>query len=99
MLARVKRSAPYVAFREWAKAFKRRAQLPAYRGVAHQCPICAMRLRAFKPVWKSYWRDYHKYEPIHPVSAMETFNVAAYTCPNCNAFDRERLTALYLDRV
>jgi SAM-dependent methyltransferase len=99
LLTNVKRSVPYVAFREWTKALKRRAKLSAYRGSEYQCPICAVTLRAFRPLWKSYWRDYHKYGHIHPVSKMETFNVAAFTCPNCDAYDRERLTALYLDRA
>ena len=30
---------------------------------------------------------------------METFNTAAFTCPRCDAQDRERLMAIYLDRV
>jgi SAM-dependent methyltransferase len=36
---------------------------------------------------------------IYPLDAVETFNVAAYSCPSCDASDRERLYALYLDRV
>jgi SAM-dependent methyltransferase len=30
---------------------------------------------------------------------METFNLGAFSCPLCDSYDRERLTALYLDRV
>jgi SAM-dependent methyltransferase len=99
MFARVKRSLPYVRFREWNKSLRRRAKLPSYRGTAHRCPICETRLRAFKPVWKSYWRDAEKFGWVHPISSMETFNVAAYSCPACDATDRERLIALYLDGV
>ncbi len=99
MLARIKQSVPYIAFREWNKALRRRMKLPAYLGNDHQCPICGQNLRAFKPMWKSYWRGIEQYGYIHPVSAMETFNVAAFSCPACDAFDRERLTALYLDRA
>ncbi|MEA2938079.1 MAG: hypothetical protein QOC56_1583 [Alphaproteobacteria bacterium] len=99
MLATVKRSLAYVAFREWTKALRRRARLPAYRGGDYQCPICGTGLRAFKPIWKSYRRAVERYAPVHPPAAMETFNAEAFSCPDCDAFDRERLTALYLDRV
>jgi len=99
MLARIKQSVPYITIREWNKALRRRMKLPAYLGNEHQCPICGQTLRAFKPMWKSYWRGIEQYGYIHPVSAMETFNVAAFSCPACDAFDRERLTALYLDRA
>ena len=30
---------------------------------------------------------------------MKTCNLEHFTCPRCDAFDRERLIALYLDRV
>ena len=30
---------------------------------------------------------------------METFNLGAFSCPLCDSYDRERLAALYLDRV
>src|SRR5205814_6173421 len=78
---------------------KRRAKLYQYRGTDHRCPICHVQLRAFKPIWKSYWRSIATYGWVHPVSAMETFNAQAFSCPRCDAFDRERLTALYLERV
>src|SRR5262245_170324 len=85
MLTRIRRSVPYVTVREWSKALKRRAKLSAYRGTEYQCPICEVKLRAFKPVWKSYWRDHKRYGHVHPVEAMETFNATAYSCPNCDA--------------
>ena len=97
MFARIKHSIPYMAFREWNKHLRRQIKLPSYRGSDHRCPVCGTRLRAFKPMWRSYWIGIEQYKPIHPVEAMETFNVAAFRCPCCDAFDRERLTALYLD--
>jgi SAM-dependent methyltransferase len=97
MFARIKHSVPYMAFREWNKHLRRQINLPHYRGTDHRCPVCGTGLRAFKPMWKSYWVGIEQYKPIHPVEAMETFNVAAFRCPCCDAFDRERLTALYLD--
>src|SRR5712691_998257 len=96
---RIKQSVPYIRFKEWTKTVKRQAQLNRYRGTQYRCPICGVTLRAFKPIWRSFWIDYQQYEYIRSPFAMETFNVAAFSCPACDAFDRERLTALYLDRA
>ena len=78
MFARIKHSVPYMAFREWNKHLRRQIKLPSYRGSEHRCPVCGTGLRAFKPMWKSYWIGIEQYKPIHPVEAMETFNVAAF---------------------
>jgi SAM-dependent methyltransferase len=97
--ARIKRSVPYGTLKEWAKALKRRAGLASWRGDRYRCPICRTGLRAFKPIWRSFWIHWQQYESVHSPLAMETFNVGAFSCPACNAFDRERLTALYLERA
>jgi SAM-dependent methyltransferase len=89
----------YDTVRNHGKVLKRAIRLPQYLGSQYQCPICGTGLRAFKPIGKSFWRDTEKFGTIHPASALETFNVAAFYCPRCDASDRERLTALYLDRV
>ena len=36
---------------------------------------------------------------IYPLETVETFNIGAYYCPSCDATDRERLYALYLDEI
>src|SRR5690348_15590539 len=69
-------SALYDEVRRRAKALKRTLNLPRYLGSAYQCPVCGTGLRAFKPLWKSYWREFERFRPLHPPSAMETFNVA-----------------------
>jgi SAM-dependent methyltransferase len=89
----------YDTVRNHGKVLKRAIRLPRYLGSQYQCPICGTGLRAFKPIGKSFWRDTEKFGTIYPASALETFNVAAFYCPRCDASDRERLTALYLDRV
>ena len=108
MLSSVKLSRAYRIYREsllydtvrrHGKVVKRAIRLPQYLGSQYQCPICGTGLRAFKPIGQSYWRDTEKFGTIHPASALETFNIAAFYCPRCDASDRERLTALYLDRV
>src|SRR5438132_9638401 len=99
MLARIKQSVAYVAFREWKKAAQRKAALTRYLGTGHVCPVCGVALRAFKPVWKSYLRNMRQYGYIYPLSSIETLNLVAYSCPACDASDRERLYALYFERV
>jgi SAM-dependent methyltransferase len=89
----------YDTVRRHGKVLKRAIKLPRYLGNEHQCPVCGVRLRAFRPVWKSYWRDVARFAPVHPPSAMETLNLAAFTCPRCDAFDRDRLTAIFLDET
>jgi SAM-dependent methyltransferase len=89
----------YDTVRRHGKVLKRAIKLPRYLGNEYQCPVCGVRLRAFRPVWKSYWRDVAKFAPVHPPSKMETLNLTAFTCPSCDAFDRDRLTAIYLDET
>jgi SAM-dependent methyltransferase len=89
----------YDTVRYHGKRLKRVIRLPRYLGNAYRCPICGVGLRAFKPMGWSYWRDTKKFGTIYPPSRMETFNVTAANCPRCDASDRERLIAIYLDQV
>jgi len=89
----------YDTVRRRGKVLKRAIKLPRYLGNEFQCPVCGVGLRAFRPMQRSYWRDVAKFSPIHSAQSMETFNVAAFSCPCCDAFDRDRLTAIYLDRT
>jgi SAM-dependent methyltransferase len=89
----------YDTIRRHGKVIKRAIKLPRYLGTKHQCPVCGVALRAFRPMWKSYWRCVEKFAPIHPAAAFETLNLAAFTCPRCDAYDRDRLTTLYLEQV
>ena len=95
----IKSTVPYITFRRYNKALRRLVKLPAYLGTSHSCPVCGVGLRAFKPMWKSYGRNIERYGYIHRHAEMETFNLAAMTCPKCDATDRERLMAIYLDEV
>jgi hypothetical protein len=99
MLESLKQTRSYITIKEWTKALRRGAKLSYYRGTKYRCPICNIQLRAFKPIWRSFWIDYQQYEFIRSPFAMETFNVGAFSCPACDAYDRERLTALYLERA
>jgi SAM-dependent methyltransferase len=95
---RYKHSLVYVTLREWDKALQRRFHLRKYRGSAFCCPVCGVGLAGFVGAG-SYPRMVQAHGYVYPLDAIETFNVAAYSCPSCDASDRERLYALYLDRV
>lgn len=99
MVASIKNSIPYIVFRRYNKALRRLVKLPAYLGTDYVCPVCGAGLRAFKPMWKSYGRDVERYGYIHRHAEKETFNLEAFSCPKCDASDRDRLMALYLDEV
>jgi hypothetical protein len=95
----IKSTVPYITFRRYNKALRRLVKLPGYLGSSHSCPVCGVGLRAFKPMWKSYGRNIERFGYIHRHAEMETFNLTAMTCPKCDATDRERLMAIYLDEV
>jgi SAM-dependent methyltransferase len=95
----IKSTVPYITFRRANKALRRTINLPRYLGNALACSICGIGLRAFKPMWKSYGRNIERFGYIHRHREMETFNLSAMTCPKCDATDRERLKAIYLDEM
>jgi SAM-dependent methyltransferase len=99
VVAFIKNSVPYITFRRYNKAFRRLVKLPGYLGREHTCPVCGVGLNAFKPIWKSYRRNTERFGYIHRNREMETFNLPAFTCPKCDATDRERLMAIHLDAV
>jgi SAM-dependent methyltransferase len=89
----------YVTLKEWQKDLRRKFHLAKYRGTDYRCPVCGVELAAFKPGASSYVKMVRAFDYVYPLDAIETFNVAAYACPSCDASDRERLYALYLDGV
>src|SRR6201987_3258049 len=94
---RYKHSLVYATLREWDKALQRRFHLRKYRGSAFCCPVCGVGLAGFVGAG-SYLRMVQAHGYVYPLDAIETFNLAAYSCPSCDASNRERLYALYLDR-
>lgn len=95
-MTRFKDSVAYVTAKETKKAVLRRLRLPKYRGEIYRCPICEVGLNSFKPIWKSYLKKVQEHEYIYPITSIETFNFPAYSCPSCDASDRERLYMLFL---
>ena len=62
----------------------------------HYCPVCNYAVRTFEPLPDSVTENLEKYGwPYDPTEA-ETFNHTEYSCPRCEASDRDRLYAMYL---
>ena len=80
-----------VEIKEARKALSRRVHLSQFRGDTVECPLCRTGLRRFRPVWKSYQRKMREYGADYPFDRLETFNAESYSCPSCDASDRERL--------
>lgn len=84
--------------KDFKKAFVRKLAMIKYRGESFYCPVCDANLKCFKPMWKSFLRKMELYGFVYPLASIETFNLNAYSCPSCDASDRERLYALYLEK-
>lgn len=83
-------------FKDFKKAMVRRIKLPLYRGDTCECPVCGAHLKLFKPIYKSFPHKLRDAGFLYPLESFETLNLAAYSCPSCDASDRERLYALYM---
>jgi len=88
-------SVPYVALKEWHKALRRRVNLRKYLGEEYCCPVCGTHLRAFKQTSGRYAKMLRRYGYAYPYSSIETLR--GTRCPACDASDRDRLYALFLD--
>lgn len=87
-------------FKDYKKALVRWLKTPFYRGDAFECPVCGSHLKNFYPIYKSFPRKLREMDFVYPLEHFETLNLAAYSCPACDASDRERLYALFLrDRL
>lgn len=62
------------------------------------CPVCNQRVRKFIPLSAFYKDNAEKYGYLYSFDDAETLNYRAYSCPSCNASDRDRLYALYISK-
>lgn len=99
MFASIRHSVPYIRFKSHKKALKRAIKLLRYLGSEYRCPVCGVGLRAFKPIWRSYMRKVEQFGYVHRHAELETFNREAFSCPKCDASDRDRLFAIFLDNT
>lgn len=61
-----------------------------------KCPVCALEFPNFMPIAESYVRHHHRIAVPYSLEDFETLNLGQYTCPHCDAPDRDRLVALYV---
>ena len=61
-----------------------------------RCPVCNSRVNAFEPLPEFFTENQQKYGYPFGPDETETCNHQGYACPSCEASDRERLYALYL---
>lgn len=62
------------------------------------CPVCNKKVRKFIPLPNFYKENTEKYGYLYTFDDAETLNYIAYSCPHCNASDRDRLYALYVSK-
>jgi len=62
------------------------------------CPICKSKVQNFLPLPAFYAEEFAKHGSDLRIEDGETCNYKGYSCPNCDASDRDRLYALYLDK-
>ena len=72
---------------------------PPYLGDRYVCPLCNTHLIDFNPLDKSLLELLDKHGYIHNIFQGETMNLVNYGCPACNANDRDRLYAIYMNKV
>jgi hypothetical protein len=63
------------------------------------CPVCRSRVPHFVPLPKHYENKMRENGFPYPISQFETINEAAYSCPKCQASDRDRFYALFFEPV
>ncbi len=62
------------------------------------CSVCNSSIDKFLPLPDYFIKQYNDYQFIHSIFCLETLNITEYTCPVCQASDRDRLMALYLKK-
>jgi len=65
-------------------------------GSKFYCSVCTKKVRKFIPLPDFYKENTEKYGFLYSFDDAETLNYSAYSCPHCNASDRNRLYALYV---
>lgn len=63
----------------------------------YYCPICKNKIFEFMRLSDDYVVMWDKYQFMHSIFCLETFNYLHHHCPVCNSSDRNRLYALYFE--
>lgn len=65
----------------------------------YRCPVCRNQVADYLPLPSEYTKQLEQYEFPYTLDEFETLNHNKYICPNCGATDRDRLYALFIDRI
>lgn len=87
---------PLVHYLMYGKAEGRYTYPPDF---AYRCPVCSMRINDFSPIDSYFDENRRKYGYPFTFDDLETMNPIQYGCPACGATDRDRLYALYVQKV
>lgn len=87
---------PLVHYLLYGKAEGRHTQ-PS--DLAHRCPVCSKRIGGFLPISSHFDENRRKYGYPFTFDDLETMNPNQYSCPSCGASDRDRLYALYIEKL
>jgi SAM-dependent methyltransferase len=60
------------------------------------CPVCSNEFPNFLPLPSNFFEIFHRLRVPYSLDQFETLNLGQYTCPVCQASDRDRLYALFL---
>lgn len=71
-------------------------ETPTYR---YACPVCQQRVKAFCAISDYFCTHLERHGYPYPPDSGETCNRLAYSCPRCGASDRDRLYAIYVNRI
>jgi SAM-dependent methyltransferase len=67
--------------------------------MSKHCPVCQSDVNEFEKLDDYYWKKLDENQCIHSPFTLETLNWLEYACPHCKAADRNRLYALYIEKV
>ena len=62
------------------------------------CPVCNKKVINFIPLPAHFQKSLKKYGFKYNNDAAETLNYERYSCPHCNASDRDRLYSIYIQK-
>jgi predicted SAM-dependent methyltransferase len=85
-----------VWFKVW---FKKGLKIFLSKQKSYRCPICNHRFSSFTRVPDSYFETLDRYQNVNSIFQFETFNFLNYACPVCSSSDRNRLYAIYFERL
>ncbi len=79
----------------WGLKHALKLRADAYLG-KYRCSVCARRVSSFLPIESEYLNNLRIHGWKYQAAESETCNQNSYSCPHCEATDRDRLYALYL---